>query len=72
MMRKRRCTKYIHVGEYVAEVIIEPIENSEGWSPYLSVEDSYVLDDVREVLERSDMKRASRLARVFKLTPVSA
>jgi hypothetical protein len=29
------------------------------------------MDDVREALRRSDIKRASRLAGIFTLTPVS-
>ena len=43
----------------------------EDWSPYLSLEDAYKLDDVREALRRGDVEAAAKLARVFKLTPVS-
>ena len=68
---ERHTTKLIHEGGYVAEVDVELIEADEGWSPYLSLEDAYKLDDVRDALRREDFHTATRLARVFKLTPVS-
>jgi hypothetical protein len=71
-MRKERHTKLVHEGQYVAEVDIELIETDEGWSPYLSLEDAYKLDDVRSALRRGDLKSAAHMARVFSLTPVSA
>jgi hypothetical protein len=71
-MRKRRHTKLVHEGQYVAEVEVELMETDEGWSPYLSLDDAYKLDDVRNALRRGDLKSATRLARVFSLTPVSA
>ena len=64
-------TKLVREGKYAAEVEIELIETSSGWSPYLSMEDSYKLDDVRDALRRADMETASRLARVYTLTPVA-
>jgi hypothetical protein len=70
-MRRRRQTKLIHEGGYVAEVDIDLIDADEGWSPYLSLEDAQKLDDVREALRREDLKTASRLARVYSLTPVA-
>ncbi len=70
-MRKRRHTKLVHEGNYVAEVDVELVEADEGWAPYLSLEDTYKLDDVREALCRGDTKGAARLARVFTLTPVA-
>jgi len=39
MMKKRKHTKLVHEGKYVAEVDIELIDTSEGWSPYLALED---------------------------------
>jgi len=69
-MTKRHHTKLVHEGKYVAEVDVELIESDEGWAPYLSLEDAYTLDDVREALRREDIKRAAQLARVFTLTPV--
>ncbi len=70
-MKTRRHTKLVHEGKYVAEVDVELVEAVEGWSPYLSVEDAYKLDDVREALRRGDVKSAGRLGRVFTLTPVA-
>ena len=69
-MKKRRHTKLVHVENYVAEVDIELVDSEEGWSPYLSVEDAKRLDEVKLALRRGDLKAASRLSRVFTLTPV--
>jgi len=71
-MRTRHRTKLLHEGEYVAEVDVELVESDQGWSPYLTLEDAYKLDDVREALRRGDVRTASRLARVYTLTPVPA
>jgi hypothetical protein len=70
-MKKRSDTKLIHEGDYVAKVEIELIEADDGWSPYLSLDDAQKLDDVRQALRRGDLKAASRLARVYALTPVA-
>ena len=70
-MTRRRHTKLVHEGQYVAEVEVELTDSEEGWSPYLSLEDAQKLDEVRESLRRGDLKRAGQLARIFKLTPVS-
>ena len=70
-MNKRRRTKLVHEGNYVAEVDIDLLEDPEGWSPYLSLEDAYRLDDVREALRGGDVKTAAKYSRVFSLTPVA-
>lgn len=70
-MNKRRHAKLVHEGKYVAEVDIELIDTEGGWSPYLSLEDAEKLDDVREALRREDISTASKLARVYRLTPVT-
>ena len=70
-MKKRHYLKLIHEGSYVAEVDIELIETGEGWSPYLSLEDAGKLDDVRELLRSEDVESASKVARVYRLTPVN-
>ena len=70
-MNKRRRTKLVREGPYAAEVNVELIEADEGWSPCLSLDDARKLDEVREALRRGDIQAASRLARVFSLTPVS-
>lgn len=69
-MNTRRHTKFVREGAYAAEVDIELIEEGNGWSPYLSLDDARKLDDVREALRRGDIQAASRLARVFSVTPV--
>jgi hypothetical protein len=70
-MKKRKHTKLVHEGKYVAEVDIELIDTHEGWSPYLALEDAYRLDDVREALRKGDLELASRSARIYTLTPVA-
>jgi hypothetical protein len=71
-MNKRRHTKLVREGAYAAEVEIELIGAEGGWAPYLSLDDAHKLDEVREALRRGDIRTASRLARVFSLTPLSA
>jgi hypothetical protein len=70
-MKTRRTCKLVHEGKYVAEVDVDMIYTDEGWSPYLSAEDAYKLDDIREALKRGDVKAAGRVARVYSLTPVA-
>lgn len=70
-MSKKKRTKLVHEGSYVAEVDVRQLDEPEGWSPYLSLEDAFRLDDVREVLRRGDVKTAAKHSRVFGLTPVS-
>jgi hypothetical protein len=70
-MTKRHRTKFIHEGQYAAEVDVELIESQDGWTPYLSLEDAQKLDEVRTALCRGDLRRASQMARIFKLTPVA-
>jgi len=69
-MNKRKHTKLIHEGHYAAEVEVDLIEESDGWSPYLSLDDARKLDDVREALRRGDIARAAQSARVYRLSPV--
>lgn len=71
-MKKVTRTKFIHEGEYAAEVQLELTETDDEWSPYLSVEEAYKLDDVREALRRGDVAVAARHARIFALTPIAA
>ncbi len=70
-MKKRRRTKLVHEGQYVAEVDVELLDMNKGWSPYLSLDDAYKLDDVRNALRLGDVKSAARLARIFTLTPIA-
>ena len=70
-MSKKQYTKIVHEGNYVAEVDVDLIYTDEGWSPYLSMEDAYKLDDVREALKQDDLKSASKFGRIYKLTRVT-
>jgi len=70
-MSAARQKKLVHEGQYVAEVDVDLIDAGSGWSPYLSLDDAYKLDDVRDALRREDMKTACRLATVFRLMPVT-
>jgi hypothetical protein len=70
-MTTRKKVKYVHEGEYVAEVDVDINTTDDAWSPYLSVRDAYKLDDVRDALRRSDIAAASRIARVYIKRPVA-
>jgi hypothetical protein len=61
----------VHEGDYIAEVEVKLIEADESWSPYISLEDAYKLDDVRDALRKGDLGTAMKLGRVFTLTPVT-
>jgi len=68
----RRYRKLVHEGDYAAEVEVELIDSEEGWAPYISLEDAEKLDDVRVSLQQGDVEAAAKLARVYRLMPVSA
>jgi hypothetical protein len=70
-MIRKTTTRLIHEGDYVAEVEIELIITDDDWSPYLSLEDAYKLDDVRRALREGDLSTAVKVARVFSLVPVA-
>ncbi|MFO7912985.1 MAG: hypothetical protein R6V15_12560 [Desulfotignum sp.] len=71
MMKTRKQKKLVHEGSYVAEIDVEYIYTDTGWSPYISLQDAYKMDDVRDALRKGDVVRAASLARVYKLTPVA-
>jgi hypothetical protein len=70
-MKKQHQIKYVHEGDYVAEIEVVLIETDEGWSPYLSLDDAHRLDEVRAALQNGDLKKAAQYARIYKLTPVT-
>jgi hypothetical protein len=70
-MKQRKKSKYVHEGQYVAEVDVELLEDETSWSPYLSVEDAYKLDDVRDALRRGDLEAAAKYGRIYELRPVA-
>lgn len=70
-MTKRKRTKFVYESNFVAEVEVELLEEPGEWSPYLSLDDAYRLDNVREALRRGDVKTAAKYSSVFSLTPVA-
>ncbi len=70
-MNVRKKKKHVYEGGYVAEVEVALVEDDTGWSPYLSVEDAYRLDDVRDALRRGDLESASRFGRIYELRLVA-
>lgn len=65
-MNCKQGTKLVHEGYYVAEVDVELLFEDDGWSPHLTIEDAYKLDDVRSALQHDDLATAMRLSRVMK------
>jgi len=70
-MKKKLRTKLVHEGKYLAEIEVELIETDDDWSPYLSLDDAYKLDDVREALRRGDLQAAAHYGRLYTLTPLA-
>jgi len=71
-MSTRSTKRLVREGDLVAEVDVNLVEAEGGWTPYLSLDDAYKLEDVRDALRAGDVKRASQLAtRVYRLTPVT-
>jgi hypothetical protein len=63
-------TRLVREGEYAAEVDVQIMYDEGGWAPYLTVEEAFKLDDVREALRSGDLDRAAGMGRVFHLTPI--
>jgi hypothetical protein len=69
----RLTKRLVRAGDLVAEVDVQIVEGEAGWPPYLSLEDAYKLDDVRDALRAGDLKRASGLAsHIYRLMPLEA
>ncbi|QEA38292.1 hypothetical protein FGL86_03855 [Pistricoccus aurantiacus] len=68
---QRMKTKYVHEGNYVAEVRVTLLEDETAWSPYLSIEDANRLDDVRDALRQGNLEAAARYGRIYELRPVA-
>jgi len=69
-MKHRKKIKYIHEGRYVAEVEVELLEDDTGWSPYLSIDEAYKLDDVRHAIRQGDLESAAKYGQIYELRPV--
>ena len=70
-MKQRKKVKYVHEGRYVAEVEVDLLEDDTGWAPYLSVDDAYKLDDVRNAIRQGDLEAAAKYGRIYELRPVA-
>lgn len=70
-MKTKTQTKIIHEGEYMAEVEVMMTYSDDEWSPYLSIEDAEKLDAVRLALCQNDLETASKLAKIYRLTPIN-
>ena len=70
-MKQRKKSKYVHEGQYVAEVEVAMVEDDTGWSPFLSVEDAYKLDDVKDALRQGDLETAAKYGRIYELRPIA-
>lgn len=68
---KKKTTKYIHEGRYVAAVEVELIHSDEGWAPYISLEDAFKLDEVREALRNNNIRLAGTYSKVFRMEPLA-
>jgi len=70
-MSTKTTKRLVREGDFVAEVGVSLLEDPGGWTPYLSLDDAYKLDEVRDALRAGDVSRAARLAdRVYRLMPV--
>jgi hypothetical protein len=70
-MTKRKNTKIVKEGNYLAEIDVEMIDSGEGWAPFISLEDARKLDEVREALRLGDIETAAKKAKVFILKPIA-
>ena len=70
-MSRRLSKRLVREGALAAEVDVKLLDAEDDWAPYLSLDDAYRLDDVRDALRDGDVERASRIAaRVYRLTPM--
>ncbi len=70
-MKQRKKSKYVHEGQYVAEVEVALVEDDTGWTPYLSVEDAYKLDNVKDALRQKDLETAANYGRIYELRSIA-
>ena len=71
-MTKKREKRLVHEGEFAAEVYVELIESDDAWAPYLSLEEAAKLDRIRQALRKGDLSSVMKVARVYRLTPITA
>ena len=56
-MSTKATKRLVREGDFVAEVDVHLIEAEGGWAPYLSLDDAYRLDDVRQALQSGDLRQ---------------
>lgn len=71
-MSERIVTRLVEEGDYVAKVEVTLIDTDSEWSPYYSLADVQKLEAVEAALRAGDLNAASKLAPVYRLTPVAA
>ena len=71
-MAGRKHTRLVREKDLLAQVQVDLIDSEEGWGPYLSLEDVQKLDELRLALRRGDVEAALKMAKVYRLTPVTA
>jgi len=70
-MKERKKIKYLHEGKYVAEIEVVLFDDETSWSPYLSLDDAYRLDEAREALRQGDIEAASKYGKIYELRQVT-
>ena len=74
MTTVRRIERIVE-GSYLAEVDVQLTDDNppgSGWGPYYSVVEVRRLESIRAALRAGDLAEASKHARIYRLTPVSA
>lgn len=66
----KKHSKFIHEGDFAAEVPVVLHESENGWAPYITKDDALKLDKVRRLLIEGKLDEAKALAKVFALKPV--
>ena len=70
-MNTQKKVKYIHEGNFVAEVEVNIILDDNQWAPYLSLDDAYMLDDIRDALRKKDFQSIPKNVKVYKMHPIA-
>ena len=69
--KSRKSKNILHEANYVAQVEIELIDSSTGWSPSMSLDTAYILDDIRLALRQGDIQTAAKYATVFEIKKIA-
>lgn len=67
---KKQHIRYIHEGDFAAEVLIHLESPHSAWGPYISPDDVRKMERVRKALREGDFPTASKLAKVYRLVAV--